>query len=147
MAPAKTGDAVKVHYTGRLDDGTEFDSSSGRRPLNMTIGDGRVIPGFEEAVVGMAPGEKKTVTLSPEQAYGPRAEELVHEVERSAIPEQADLKAGMRIRHVGKNGETLTFTVTGFTDRMVTLDANHPLAGKELTFEIELVEIDEPAAS
>ncbi len=147
MTPAKTGDAVKVHYTGRLDDGTEFDSSSGRRPLDMTIGDGRVIPGFEEAVVGMVPGEKKTVTLSPEQAYGPRAEDLVHEVERSAIPEQADLKAGMRIRGAGKNGETLTFTVTGFTDRMVTLDANHPLAGKELTFEIELVEIDEPAAS
>jgi peptidylprolyl isomerase len=147
MAQAKTGDAVKIHYTGRLDDGTEFDSSSGRGPLDMTIGDGRVIPGFEEAVIGMAPGEKKTVTLPPEQAYGPRAEELVHEVERSAVPGQVDLKAGMRMRGVGENGETLTFTVTDFTDEMVTLDANHPLAGKELTFEIELVEIDETAAS
>jgi len=142
MPQAKEGDTVKVHYTGRLaDDGTEFDSSTGRDPLEFAVGARTLIPGFEEAVVGMAPGESKKVEISSEEAYGPHHEEAVQTVQRAEIPEQIDLAVGNVLQATAPNGQQLALTVVELTEETVTLDANHPLAGKDLEFEIELVEI------
>lgn len=141
MADAKSGDTVKVHYTGKLEDGTVFDSSSDRGPLEFTIGSGNVIPGFESAVIGMNPGETKMETIPCEQAYGPRHEEMVQTIERSAIPADIAVQEGQRLQVSQPGGEPLVVTVTNVTDDSVTLDGNHMLAGKDLLFEIELVEI------
>ena len=141
MTQAKSGDTVRIHYSGKLDDGTEFDSSAGRGPLEFTIGEGSIIPTLEEAVVGMAVGDTGTVNIEAADAYGPRREEAVQKVERSMIPETVDLSVGGQVQATAPNGQQLILTVVEVTEASVTLDANHPLAGQALTFDIELVEI------
>jgi peptidylprolyl isomerase len=141
MTLAKKGDTVKIHYTGKLDDGTVFDSSEGREPLSFTIGNGQVIPGFEEAVVGMALEEKKNVTIPPEKAYGPRNEEMVINVPRKRVPPDINPETGQRLQMQGPNEQMIIVEITEVTDESITLDANPPLAGKDLIFDIELVEI------
>lgn len=141
MAQAKEGDTVRVHYTGRLDDGAEFDSSRGRDPLEFTIGEDEVISGFEQAVVGMNAGDEKTTTIAADNAYGPRDEKKVMVVDRDELPEDMPVKVNDRLRVRQPDGETFVVTVTDVTDATVTLDANHPLAGRDLTFDIQLVEI------
>lgn len=141
MAQAKKGDVVKVHYAGRLEDGTEFDSSADSEPMEFTVGTEEVIPGFDQAVVGMAPGEAKTVTIASDQAYGPHLEEMVAEMARKDIPADLELAVGNRLEVSQEDGATFLVEVTDLSEDMVTLDANHPLAGKTLIFEISLLEI------
>lgn len=143
MSAAEHGNTVLVHYTGRLDDGSIFDSSVERDPLEFTLGEGQVIPGFENAVIGMETGESKTVLIDCLEAYGPRFEEMVQTVERSQIPADIPLEIGAQLQAHHPQGGALILTVTDLTDTLVTLDANHPLAGQNLTFEIELLEIGE----
>ena len=138
---AQEGDHVKVHYTGKLSDGTTFDSSVDREPLEGNIGQKQVIPGFEKALVGMRPGETKTVTIPVDEAYGPRREELVQTVDREKMPEDRELKVGDMLFSQLPDGRRLPVKITEVTETTVTLDANHPLAGKDLTFELEMVEI------
>jgi peptidylprolyl isomerase len=138
---ATPGDTVMFHYTGSLKDGTVFDSSSGRDPLQVTLGSGQVIRGVDEALVGMAPGEEKTVTVAADEAYGPRRPELLHEVQREAIPPEVDLEVGKQLEGRDTSGQRLRLTVVDVADEKVTLDANHPLAGQDLQFELQLVEI------
>ena len=141
MAQANSGDTVKMHYTGTLEDGSVFDSSRGREPIQFTIGQGQVIAGFEQAVVGMNPGDSKTAMIPAAEAYGPRYDEMVMEVERERLPDDLEPEVGMRLRIDRGEGQDMVVNVTGVTDSHVTIDANHPLAGKDLTFELELVEI------
>ena len=138
---ATTGDTVLFHYTGSLRDGTVFDSSSGRDPLRVTLGSGQVIRGVDDALLGMAPGQEKTVTIAAEEAYGPHRPELLHEVERAAIPPEVDLEIGQQLEGRDTSGQSLRLTVVEVADHMVTLDANHPLAGQDLRFDLQLVEI------
>jgi peptidylprolyl isomerase len=141
MAQAKEGDFVKVHYTGNLEDGTEFDSSADKEPLEFTIGKGEVIPGFEQAVSGMSPGESKTVTVPPEQAYGQHKEEMVAVLERKDVPADIELAVGNHLEVSQEGGDSFPVMVTDLSDTAVTLDANHPLAGKSLVFKITLLEV------
>lgn len=141
MPEAKSGNTVKVHYRGTLEDGTQFDSSRGREPLQFTLGEGRIIAGFETAVEGMSVGGTKTVTVPAADAYGPRREDFAREVPRDAIPDDIDLAEGMVLTAQGPEGQTLRFSVVDFDEQKVKLDANHPLAGKDLTFELELMEV------
>lgn len=141
MTQAKKGDTVKVHYTGALDDGTVFDSSNGRDPLEFTVGEGAVIQGLEEAVEGMSPGEEKTVKVGADRAYGPHHEEMVVDVERKRIPSDIKPEVGLKLQISREDGKISPVTVTGVTEEKVTLDANHPLAGKDLTFEIKLLDV------
>jgi FKBP-type peptidyl-prolyl cis-trans isomerase 2 len=138
---AKNGDSVKVHYTGKLKDGTVFDSSADRDPLEFKLGEGRVIPGFEKAVLGMNAGEKKTAEIGANDGYGPHRDELVAEVNRSVLPQDLEVQVGQQLQMNQPDGKTIVVEVTDVKTDSVTLDANHPLAGKDLTFEIELVEI------
>jgi peptidylprolyl isomerase len=142
MVQAKTGDTVRVHYTGKLDDGTVFDTSQQRDPLEFTIGEGQIIPGFERAVVGMSPGDMKTERIPADDAYGPHENEMVLEVERTKMPTTIEPEVGQQLQNHHEDGRVTPVLITGVTDAAVTLDANHPLAGKDLTFEIELVEIE-----
>jgi peptidylprolyl isomerase len=139
MALAKEGNRAQIHYTGKLEDGTVFDSSEGREPLEFTIGSGEVIPGFENAVVGMEVGEKKTERIPAEDAYGPYQEEMVLWVERSTLPEGLDPHVGQMLQMHSEDGTAIPVVVMEISDDGITLDANHPLAGKDLIFEIELV--------
>jgi peptidylprolyl isomerase len=141
MSKAQVGDTVSVHYTGKLGDGTVFDSSEGRDPLQFEIGSSSVIPGFEHAVVGMEPGESKTATVPAVQAYGEREQTKVVEVERAQLPENIELRVGQRLKLTDQQQNSTFVTVTEMTDAAVKLDANHPLAGQELVFDIELVGI------
>lgn len=141
MTTAKSGDTVRIHYTGTLNDGTEFDSSSGRDPLEFAVGGGQVIPGFDSAVDGMAVGENKTVTIPPGEAYGERHEQLVQEVPKSALPDEIDPAVGMHLQSRSPEGQVMNLVVTEVADASITVDGNHPLAGQALTFDIELVEI------
>jgi FKBP-type peptidyl-prolyl cis-trans isomerase 2 len=141
MAQAKPGDTVKIHYTGRLEDGTVFDSSANREPLEFTLDGGQVIPGFEQAVVGMTPGESKTEKIPMDQAYGPHRPEMVLEVSRQQMPPELQPEVGQQLQVQQPDGQTIPVFVTEVTESTVTLDANHPLAGEDLTFDIELVEI------
>ncbi len=141
MTQAKQGDTVKVHYTGQLEDGTVFDSSREREPLQFALGKGEVIPGFEQAVLGMKLGESKTATIPPDQAYGAHRPEIVVTIERGQFPTHLKPKVGEHLEIHQENGENLVVTVTDVAESSVTLDANHPLAGKALTFDIQLVEI------
>jgi FKBP-type peptidyl-prolyl cis-trans isomerase 2 len=141
MVQAKPGDTVKIHYTGRLDDGTVFDSSVNREPLEFTLSGGQVIPGFDEAVLGMTPGESKTQKIPMDQAYGPHREEMVLEISRQQIPPELEPEVGQQLQVQQENGQTIPVFVTEVTESNVTLDANHPLAGEDLTFDIQLVEI------
>ncbi|GBD42643.1 FKBP-type peptidyl-prolyl cis-trans isomerase SlyD [bacterium HR40] len=139
---ARQGDRVTVHYTGRLDDGTVFDTSEGREPIAFTLGAGQVIPGFERAIEGMEEGEIRTFTVPAEEAYGPHRPELVHRIARSEVPPQVELDPGARLEARDRAGNRVLLTVVEVTDEEVVLDANHPLAGMDLTFEVEVVRID-----
>lgn len=141
MATAKSGDEVSVHYKGTLDDGSLFDSSDGREPLQFTLGKQQVIAGFDVAVEGMGLGETKTVRIPAQEAYGDRDEELVHTVGRSQMPAELTLRVGQTLRGRNARGAVSRMTVVAFDDENVTLDGNHPLAGEALTFEIKLISI------
>lgn len=142
MQQAKSGDTVRIHYTGKLKDGTRFDSSTGREPLEFALGSGQVIPGFDNAVDGMKVGDSKTVTIAPEQAYGPRHEQLIQEVPKTALPPELEPEIGMQLQSKAPDGQTMQLLVTEVAEQTITVDGNHPLAGQDLTFDIELVEID-----
>lgn len=139
--PAKQGDKVKVHYTGKLGDGSVFDSSVEREPLEFTIGEGMVIPGFEQAVVGLEPGASTETTIASENAYGPHSKDLVTEVPRERLPEGMEVTIGQQLQVSMANGQQAVVLVTDVQETSITIDANHPLAGQDLTFAIELVEI------
>ena len=140
MAQAKTGDTVRVHYKGSLSDGTVFDTSRNRDPLEVTLGSGQLIPGFENAVLGMETGEERRVTIPAEDAYGPRREELILEVPRGRFPPDIEPEVGKQLR-MTQEGHDFVDVVQDVKEGSVTLDANHQLAGKELIFELELVEV------
>ena len=141
MQSAKTGDKVTVHYTGKLADGTQFDTSQPDSPIEFTIGESMVIPGFEQAVIGMSPGDSKTTTIPQDEGYGPHREEMVLTVERANIPANIDLELGQQLGLQYENNQSLTVTITDISEDTVTLDGNHPLAGQDLVFDIRLVEI------
>lgn len=142
MQQAKQGDTVHVHYRGTLDDGSEFDSSAGGDPISFTLGSGEVIPGFEQAIEGMSAGDKKTQHIPANEAYGEHREELVFKVGRDQIPPGSDVEVGDMLRVGFPDGTSAAVQVRAMDDESVTLDANHPLAGKALTFELELVRIE-----
>jgi len=141
MAEAKSGDTVKVHYTGRLDNGRVFDSSAHGQPLEFTLGAGQVIQGLDELVLGMSPGELRTQTISAEQAYGPHRKEMEVEVPREEIPPTMNPKVGQQYQIQAGAGRAFRVRITRVSETSVTMDGNHPLAGKDLTFEVELLEI------
>jgi len=141
MSTAKTGDTVKVHYTGRLDDDTIFDTSRGKSPLKFTIGEGNLIKGFEKGLIGMEVGEKKNLVIPPEEAYGQNDEKLTTQVSRSHLPDSVQPAIGMQLQVKQKDGSIFVVWITGMDEETVTLDANHPLAGKTLNFDVELTDI------
>ena len=136
--PATQGDTVRVHYTGTLTDGTEFDSSAGREPLEFTLGSGQVIPGFDAGVTGMEPGETKTVMILAADAYGPRRDEMMLTVGADQFPDEMDPEVGQQLQLSQPDGQAVVVTVAEVTDDGVLLDANHPLAGEDLRFELTL---------
>jgi len=144
-AKAKEGDTVKVHYTGKLKDESIFDSSQDAEPLELTVGSGQVIPGFEKAVIGMGVGDSKTVEIAAGEAYGPYRDELVVEIDRERIPEELKVEVGQPLVLRQAEGPPIRVMVTDMSDQSVTLDANHPLAGEDLTFEVQLIEIVSPS--
>jgi FKBP-type peptidyl-prolyl cis-trans isomerase 2 len=141
MAQAKKDDLVKVHYTGKLTDGEVFDSSQGRDPLQFTVGAGQMIKGFDQAVDGMELNEKKTVTIPAAEAYGEYQQGLIQEVPRTHLPEDLTPEVGMPLIAGGPDGQQMQVTIVEVTDQAIKVDANHQLAGKDLVFDIELVEI------
>lgn len=141
MAHAKHGDLVKVRYTGTLDDGSTFDSSDGREPLQFVIGEGMLIPAFEQAIVGMLPGDSRLVHIPADDAYGPYMDEMILEVDKNQIPPYLNPEEGMQLQITQDDGSSTVVKVVKLTDEKVFLDANHPLAGKDLNFSIELVDI------
>ena len=141
MAEAKSGDTVRVRFTGTLEDGTKFDTTDGRDPMEITLGASQVIDGFDAAVVGMALGEVKKIVLTPEQAYGEHDPRIVDTVPRRAIPKEIELAEGIVLEKKQNDGQVFGLTVVDFDEETVTLDANHPLAGETLNFAIELVGI------
>lgn len=141
MAQAKKGDTVKVHYTGKLDDGSVFDTSANREPLEFTVGGGQVIAGFDKAVIDMQPGDSTVAEIPVEEAYGPHAPELVTDIDRSRFPADMAIEVGQQLQVGLADGQQAIVMVVDVQEDKVTLDANHPLAGQALTFEIELVEI------
>jgi peptidylprolyl isomerase len=138
---AKNGDTVQVHYTGTLADGSTFDTSAGRDPLEFVLGSGQTIQGFEKAILGMKAGEKKTVTIPSNEAYGPPDPRLIIEVSRTNLPAGMTPQVGQQLRSTSSDGTPVVATIIKVSDNTVTLDANHPLAGKNLTFEVALVKI------
>jgi FKBP-type peptidyl-prolyl cis-trans isomerase 2 len=141
MAEAVSGDKVRVHYTGRLDNDEDFDSSLDRGPLEIVLGAGAMIAGFEAAIIGMTEGDSKTVVIPAAHAYGPRQEDRVQEVDITTIPAGFRLEEGMQLQGTGPDDKPVALTVTEMTEDSVTMDSNHPLAGQDLTFDIELIEI------
>jgi len=141
MTTVKAGDTVRIHYTGTLKDGSRFDSSEGRDPLEFTVGGGQIIPGLDSAIPGMTVGEAKTVEVACEEAYGPVNPEARQAIPREGIPDDIPLDIGTRLQMQTPEGQAVPVTVVAVDDATVTLDANHPLAGQDLTFAIELVEI------
>ncbi len=142
MTQAQTGNKVKVHYSGTLDDGTVFDSSREKDPLEFILGQGSVIPGFENAVIGMDEGDTKNFTLSPDEAYGEYRDDLIAVVSKDQLPPSIDPQIGMVLQASAQDGTVTNVLVSNVDESNVTLDGNHPLAGKQLNFEIELVEVD-----
>ncbi len=138
----KKGNSVKVHYTGKFEDGTVFDSSVEKEPLSFTPGNGELIAGFEKAVLGMNPGDKKTETIAANDAYGEHKKDLLFVVDKKLVPEHITPEVGMQLEVTQKDGTKNTVTIFEVSENNITLDANHPLAGKTLIFEIELVEVD-----
>ena len=141
-ATAKSGDKVKVDYTLKLSDGTIFDTSVGKTPLEFTLGQNQVVVGFEKAVIGMKVGESKTVTIPPDEGYGQRDESLVVTVDKTQLPTNLVPTVGQQLQATNTNGSTSVFTITQVNDTTVILDGNSPLAGKDLTFEIKLLQIE-----
>ncbi|MEX0844054.1 MAG: peptidylprolyl isomerase [Balneolaceae bacterium] len=141
MSKVKNGDTVKVHYTGKLEDGSVFDSSESRDPLEITLGEGKLIPGFEKAVVGLEVGDKTTANIESAEAYGDRREDLEVTVERAQLPEEIEPEVGMQLQLNQPDGQPVPVQITKVEEENIIIDANHPLAGKDLTFDIELVEI------
>jgi FKBP-type peptidyl-prolyl cis-trans isomerase 2 len=142
MQQAKKGDTVRVHYTGKLVSGEQFDSSAGREPLEFEVGAGMMIKGFDDAVVGMTIGDKKTINILPLDGYGERSEEMVIDFPRSNFPDDMTPEAGMQLMMNNSAGQQFPVTIMEVKEDVVILDANHMLAGKELVFDIEMVEID-----
>ncbi len=145
MTHVKQGDTVHLHYTGTLQDGTTFDSSEGRDPLVFQVGTGQIIPGLDTAIPGMAVGDKKTVTIPCEQAYGPVNPSMKQDIPRADVPPNIPIEIGARLQMKTQDGQAVPVVVTAADEKSVTLDANHPLAGKDLTFDIELVSIQKAA--
>ena len=141
MQQVKSGDKVKVHYHGRLTSGETFDSSSGRQPLEFEVGSGMVIKGFDDGVTGMAVGEKKTINIPFDEAYGPRNPDMVIEMPRDKFPKDLEIEPGMPLGMKDQQGQQFEVTIVEIKDDVVLLDANHPLAGQDLVFDLELVEI------
>jgi peptidylprolyl isomerase len=141
MTEVKSGDVVRIHYTGKLDDGTVFDSSQGREPLEFEVGAGQIIPGLERQVEGLTVGARETINVPALEAYGPHDDAQVQVVPRDAVPQTIELEHGARLQAQTSDGRQIALTVVDFDDTQVTLDANHPLAGKDLIFEIEIVEV------
>lgn len=142
MTEAKQGDTVRLHYKGTLDDGSVFDSSEGRDPLEFTVGSGQIIVGLDRAIPGMKVGDEKTVKIAAEDAYGAHDPAAQQTVPRAQIPEHVPLEAGMQLQGQTANGQMMSVVVVSFNDEEVVLDANHPLAGKDLTFEIQITGIN-----
>lgn len=142
MTQVKSGDTVKIHYTGTLTDGQTFDSSEGREPLEFTVGSGQIIGGLDAAIPGMEVGDKKEVQVACADAYGPVNPAMRQDIPRSNIPDEIPLEVGIQLQMQSPDGQVMPVTVVGVTDESVTLDANHPLAGQDLTFNIELVSIN-----
>ena len=141
MSKVENGNTVAVHYTGTLNDGNQFDSSVGKEPLTFEIGSGQVISGFESNIVGMTVGETKTFTLDPENAYGPLATEAIHEVTKNRFPDDFEVKVGEFVRGQTQEGVPFSAKIVSEQAETITLDFNHPLAGQDLTFEVELLTI------
>ena len=141
MAQAKAGDRVKINFIGKLENGMVFANTADSEPLEFQLGEGRIIPGVEKAVEGMNVGESKTVKVPPEQAYGRRRDELVEEVGRDKFPKEIELQVGQKFDIPQQEGQPMVVRVVDVSEQTVTLDGNHPLAGRELTFELELIEI------
>jgi len=142
MQQVQQGDKVQVHYHGKLTDGTTFDSSEGRSPLEFEVGSGAVIPGFDNGVMGMSVGDKKTINIPADQAYGPRVEELVMDFPKANFPPDMTPEVGMQLMMHNGSGQQFPVTIVDVKEETVTLDANHQLAGQELVFDIELVNIE-----
>jgi peptidylprolyl isomerase len=141
MAQVKSGDKIKVHYHGKLTSGETFDSSAGREPLEFEVGSGSVIPGFDQGVTGMTVGEKKTINIPFDEAYGPRNPEMVIEMPKEKFPQDMEIEVGLPLMMSDGQGQQFQVTIVEIKDTAVMLDANHPLAGQDLTFDLELVEI------
>lgn len=141
MTEVRSGDVVRIHYTGRLEDGTQFGSSAGDEPLELRVGAGQIISGLDKQIEGMTVGEKETVTVSVDEGYGPRDERQIEVVPRSAIPQEIGLSVGGVLQARTQDGRNIQLVVRDFDESQVTVDANHPLAGHELTFDVEVVEI------
>jgi peptidylprolyl isomerase len=141
MEQVKDGDVVRVHYTGKLTNGEQFDSSEGREPLEFTVGAGQMIKGFDDAMPGLSVGEKKTINILPGDAYGEKDEQAMIEFPKANIPPDMKLEPGMQLQLRNENGQPFPVTVAEIKDDVIVLDANHMLAGKELVFDIELMEI------
>lgn len=141
MQQAKKGDTVKIHYHGRLTDGSTFDSSAGREPLEFELGSGMVIPGFDVGVTGMVIGEKKTINIPAAEAYGEKNEEMILEFPKAQFPADMTPEVGMQLNMSNSQGQSFPVVIVEVKEEVVMLDANHPLAGKELIFDLELVEI------
>src|SRR5687768_8454362 len=142
MATVKTGDKVKVHYHGKLTSGETFDSSAGREPLSFEVGSGTVIKGFDEGVTGMSVGEKKTINIPSDEAYGPHNPEMIIKMPKDRFPNDLEIEAGMPLMMSDQNGQQFQVVVAEISDEYIALDANHPLAGKDLVFDLELLEIE-----
>lgn len=142
MQKVETGNTVKVHYTGKLENGQVFDSSANREPLEFEIGKGQMIPGFESGILGMGLNESKTIEISAVEAYGPVKDELFFEIKKEQLPKEIDPKVGMELVSKHQDGSEAVVRITELKEETVTIDANHPLAGKDLTFEVEVVEIN-----
>lgn len=141
MSQVKTGDTVKVHYKGTLNDGSIFDSSEGREPLEFVVGSGQVIQGFDDAVMGLKAGESKEVNIPSDKAYGAYNDEMVLSIEQDKFPPEIELKVGEQLQIPAQNGQPIVVVIKEVKEDLVTLDANHPLAGKDLNFKVDLVEI------
>ena len=141
MAQAKTGDKVTIHYTGKLEDGVVFASSRETEPAEFVIGQGQILPGVEEAVSGMEPGQSKTVEISSDKAYGPHRTELTQQIPRKDFPADVEPKVGQRLNLQQQQGRPITVSITEVTDESITIDANHPLAGKNVVFDLELISV------
>lgn len=141
MTQAKEGDKVKVHYEGSLDDGTIFESTFEKEPIEVTLGEEKLIPGFENAVLGMSEGDTRNVTVGPEEGFGTRKNDLVVDVDRAEIPEHIDPQEGMMLQIRSEEGNIRYFTIADVSETTVTLDGNHPLAGRDINFKIQLLEV------